>query len=177
MQFSTLFAAASVLAGFVSAAPVSNFVKFTIESENKDLDGKGLYSRHEGAAINYVFLADQAQTLNLNTTSGAIYLSAGNSDGQSFPQFLSVLENGFPGLQVSASGAPVTTWTFENGYLKGNGSDAFFIAKDTKDPYNYSKDNYQIGLFPNIGSSVSAATAGYSNVNPVKVKVAQSATA
>lgn len=177
MQFSTLFAAASVLAGFVSAAPVSNFVKFTIESENKDLDGKGLYSRHEGAAINYVFVGDEAQTLNLNTSNGAIYLSTGNSEGQSFPQFLSVLEYGFPGLQVSASGAPVTTWTFEDGYLKGNGSDAFFIAKDTKDPYNYSKDIYQIGLFPNIGSSVSAATAGYSNVNPVKVKVAQSATA
>lgn len=178
MQFSSLLAAASVLVSAVSALPVQNFVKFTVESDKDELNGKGLSSIHEGAAINYVFLGDNSQTLNLNTTSGEIYQSFTSADGQTFNQYLSVLGGGFPGLQVSAASAYPTTWTFEDGYLKGNGSDSFLVAKNTHDPYRYSEKSYQIGFSTEIDAAVSDAYGnGLTDVNVVKVKVQQTATA
>lgn len=171
MQFSTLLAAASVLVSAVSASPISNFVTLTLESENDELNNKGLYSIHEGAAINYVFVGDEPTTLNLNTTSGDIYQTFQNADGQSFNQYLQVLGYGFPGLEVSV-GSPETTWTFVDGYLRGNGSNNFYVAKNTSDPYRVSVNSYQLGLFPE-GFDASA----FVDVHPVKVKVAQSATA
>jgi len=171
MQFSTLFAAASVLAGVASATPISKYVKFTVESDVQDINNKGLSSTHEGAGVDYFFLGDEAQQLTLNTTSGDIYANLEVAGGESYPLPLNVISTGFPGLEAGGE-VYKTNWSFEDGYLKGNGSDNFYVAKNTNDPYQYSKNQYQIGLFPENSS-----TDAFADVHSVKVKVQQYATA
>ncbi|CAN0521096.1 unnamed protein product, partial [Scytosiphon promiscuus] len=54
MKFSTICVAA--LAALTQASPVKNTikdVKLTVESDNKEINGKGLSSLHEGAGLNY----------------------------------------------------------------------------------------------------------------------------
>ncbi|CCH41108.1 putative secreted protein [Wickerhamomyces ciferrii] len=171
MQFKTLIATAASLIAFVNAEAAQNYVQFYAESDIKEINGKGLSSIHEGAALNYFFLGEDPEILDYNPETGAISSSLNTGDGQSIDlAFEASVGSRFPTLQVTAGAQTATSWTFEDGYLKGNGSQNFFVAKNTSDPYRYSEKSYQVALFPE-----GASTSGFVDVHPIKIKVTQSA--
>ncbi|CCH40889.1 putative membrane protein [Wickerhamomyces ciferrii] len=164
MQFSTLLATAVALTG-ASAAAIQSSIRFNIESENQEVNNKGLSSIHEGAAINYFFAGEGSESFDFDYKTGVISKKVEIADNQSYEEFFTIQEggSGFHTLQTSPS-YDNTKWAVENGYLTGNGSDTFFAVKGTNDPYNYSKESFQIGVMaphsPNI----------YDAVVPIKIK-------
>lgn len=141
MKFASILTLAT-LAYKASAATVP--AQLAIESNN-DLNDKKLYSIHEGAAINYVFVGNdngqefqydqdnQKLTYQINATPNPINLSLGALD-----EFVS----------VAVTSDPVDI-TFDNNYLKFNGSsDNFYACKNLPDPYGYSKSSPALTFQP-----------------------------
>lgn len=146
MKFSTILTTAATSFALAQARTV----RFFTESNDTQINHKGLYSTHEGAGINYMFLGgDDAQNYTV-TDYGEIFLSQDSADGSTFKQTLSIVNypNVFPYLQLSVTPDNVN-WYIDDGYLSGNGSDNFWVAKNTSDPYNFSQYSYTIGLFLN----------------------------
>jgi len=161
MKFSTILATAASL-----ALTQARTVRFFTESNNTKVNNKGLYSAHEGAGINYLFLDGEPQNFTI-TDAGEIYYPIQTGDGKSYPQTLSIVNSpgSFPSLQVSVTGDDVY-WLIENDYLSANGSSNFWAAKNTSDPYNYSNYAYNIGLFLNGTTNPTK----YVDATPVKIK-------
>ncbi|CCH41107.1 putative secreted protein [Wickerhamomyces ciferrii] len=170
MKLSTVLTLAVSIIGYASAAPAPftpdpvNNVQFFVESENPNVQGKSLHHRHEGAAVDFVFLGDAPATFKYDYKTDVITADVGTE----YPLYFSVLSGvEFPTLQVSAASSYYTKWAVEDGYLTGNGSSNFIAAKNTGDPYNYSKDSFQVALFPEGGIPGRYVT----DVTDVKIKV------
>lgn len=140
MKFSTICVAA--LAALTQASPVKNTikdVKLTVESDNKEINGKGLSSLHEGAGLNYFFLGEGSQDLKYDSSSQKLYFDISDEITYSFSVYsdfaiIGVLEP----YKVE----------FNDNYLKVNGTtEGFFACKNVNDPYQYSKDSYALMNF------------------------------
>ena len=137
MKFSTICVAA--LAALAQASPVKHSikdVKLTVESDNTEINGKGLSSLHEGAGLNYFFLGEGSQDLKYNSSDKQLYFDVSDDIKFSF--------------SVSGNFATIGVLEpykveFEHNYLKVNGTtDGFFACKNVNDPYRYSENSYAL---------------------------------
>ncbi|KAK9320529.1 hypothetical protein V1517DRAFT_329092 [Lipomyces orientalis] len=137
MKFLTLATLAALASG---ALAVTKNVTLKVKSDDATIDGMGLSSIHEGAAINYVFLGIGSEDLVYETTNSTIYDPAIIPQ---FPFYLQIWGNVIAvavGLTDDVSQFRVDS----NSYLTVNGSEnVFYAAKNTNDPYNYSSAQYQ----------------------------------
>ncbi|CAD1811203.1 hypothetical protein FOB58_002242 [Candida parapsilosis] len=138
MQF---FKSVSLLALAAQAFAGLSQYQFFAKTGNKELDGHGLYYIHEGAAINYYFLANNTET---SSASVVTY----NDETQEFyyqvnPQIRFVLTVSGGILQLSA-GEPLKTSIGDDGIISFNGSELLSVVKSIDDPYGYSKENFAV---------------------------------
>ncbi|OWB57975.1 hypothetical protein B5S28_g3961 [[Candida] boidinii] len=146
MKFSTISIAAlsaQVMSGALAADSFNGEeITLTVSSESDEINGKGLTSIHEGAGINYVFLADGNTELYYDADKKVVY----QPFLESSYQFLAAIGSYFA-LTVTSSG---NEFTFDDeGVLYLNGSSSgFYACKDTKDPYNYSQKTYELMYYP-----------------------------
>ena len=134
MQF--LFSLASILALSPAALAAVRQVQLFAQSDNAEVNDYGISSVHEGAGINYLFLAapNVAETVNYDDSKYILYLDSSVaqqdfsiSEGQGFLQF-----GGFS-IRVDIA---------EDGTVSFEGSDSVVAAKNVNDPYNRSEQDY-----------------------------------
>ena len=139
MKFLT---AASLLTLSSSALAAIKDIQLYAQSSNNEVNDFGISSRHEGAALNYLFLAAPgvAENLKYDDETKTVYteLKAGSSTVR---QPLNV---GNTVLQLGGSGDGTKVDIAEDGTLSFDGSDSIGAAKNINDPYNYSKDSYAV---------------------------------
>lgn len=140
MKFTTIAFTASTL-----SAVLANVyqVQLYAKSDNKETDGKGLQSLHEGAGINYFFLGESAEVLSYDDSAKTISATNGNvgTAGRSGGNFFGIAVTG---------GASATV---ENEQLTVDGTSAFFATKNVNDPYDYSNKSYAV-LFSEEGDAI-----------------------
>ncbi|KAK9478781.1 hypothetical protein V1514DRAFT_330363 [Lipomyces japonicus] len=147
MRFFTTLAS---IASLATAALAASTVKLTAKSDSSEVNGKGLYYIHEGAAINYVFLGDGAADLVYYSENGTFYAP----DSQ-YPFALGIV-----GSIVQVGVAGTTEFTISSGKLAVNGSTAgFYAAKNTNDPYDYSASAYEVLYYSDKSAAPSDAIA------------------
>lgn len=149
MKFSTIFAAAASLLTVANAAPApapttsSDGELYLVElitiAKDVELRGKYLSAKHEGAGINYIFLASESsQSYLYNTSKKKLVQNVGRFEydfniQDTIPQF-SVL--GSDNVDLA------------DGYLNFNGSiDGFAACKNINDPYHYSESEYALTYY------------------------------
>lgn len=140
MKFSTaLFTATTFLTALAAPSSTVNY-KLQIDADNSEVNGKYVLPYHEGAGINYSFLSGQAETFTYNPTTHVLYQSIKDSDSENIPYNFSVNEH-----HVLFSVIGTDEIDIIDGKLSFKGSaDSFFACKNTGDPYNYSKDTYEL---------------------------------
>ena len=125
-----------------SALAAIKDIQLYAQSSNNEVNDFGISSRHEGAALNYLFLAAPgvAENLKYDDETKTVYteLKAGSSTVR---QPLNV---GNTVLQLGGSGDGTKVDIAEDGTLSFDGSDSIGAAKNINDPYNYSKDSYAV---------------------------------
>ncbi|RCK59071.1 Cell wall protein PGA31 [Candida viswanathii] len=134
MQF--LYSVASILALSPAALAAVRKVQLFASSDNADVNDYGVSSVHEGAGVNYLFLAAPgvAETVNYDDEKYILYLE--NSVGE---QVFSISQGqGF--LQYGESSVRVDI--AEDGTVSFDGSDSVVAAKNVNDPYNRSEQDY-----------------------------------
>lgn len=142
MKFSTVSIAAlsaQIMSGVLADESLNgDKIALTVSSKSDEINGKGLSSIHEGAAINYVFLGDGTTELYYDATQKVIY----QPFIENYYQFLDAT-GPYVALTVST---PSSVFTFDNeGLLYLNGSSSgFYACKDTNDPYSYSQNSYEL---------------------------------
>ncbi|KAK9342431.1 hypothetical protein V1522DRAFT_327800, partial [Lipomyces starkeyi] len=134
------FSALAIIATFASSAlAATKSVYLTVKSDNPTIDGQGLSSIHEGAAINYVFLgsggSEELVYESSNSTIYNPYIFPG------YPFYLQIWGN----IVVVAVGETITQFKIDSSnYLTVNGSESgFYAVMNTNDPYNYSAYEYE----------------------------------
>ncbi|KAK9350100.1 hypothetical protein V1505DRAFT_378047 [Lipomyces doorenjongii] len=140
MKFSTL----AILATFVSSAlAATESVYLKVKSDNPTIDGQGLSSIHEGAAINYVFLGSGSEELVYDSSNSTIY------DPYIFPGYPFYLQI-WGNIVIIGVGETITEFEIDSSnYLTVNGSESgFYAVMDTNDPYNYSAYAYEALYYP-----------------------------
>ncbi|KAK9364544.1 hypothetical protein V1509DRAFT_636036 [Lipomyces kononenkoae] len=141
MKFLAL-ATFATFATSVLAATESIYLK--VKSDNSTIDGQGLSSIHEGAAINYVFLGGASELLAYESTNNTIY------DPYIFPPYPFYLQL-WGSILIIGVGVVDDVEQFRidsNNYLTVNGSEnVFYATMNTNDPYNYSAYSYQALYF------------------------------
>ncbi|ESW97551.1 hypothetical protein KL918_002924 [Ogataea parapolymorpha] len=139
MRFSSTLALATIVASVLSQK-----VSLYVDAPGGDFRGKGLEPRHEGAALDYLFLTD-----------GSSY--SWNYDAATKKLIAPQAQYNFP---ITLGGAPYVAWgatpgyesfTFANdGTLQVNGSsNGFYACKNTNDPYRYSSTAYELMYYKN----------------------------
>ncbi|KAK9384643.1 hypothetical protein V1515DRAFT_526586, partial [Lipomyces mesembrius] len=138
------FSALAILATFASSAlAATESVYLKVKSDNATIDGQGLSSIHEGAAINYVFLGSGgSEELVYESSNNTIY------DPYIFPGYPFYLQI-WGNIVVIAVGETVTQFKIDSSnYLTVNGSESgFYAVMNTNDPYNYSAYAYEALYF------------------------------
>ncbi|KAK9482511.1 hypothetical protein V1527DRAFT_392339, partial [Lipomyces starkeyi] len=134
------FSALAIIATFVSSAlAATKSVYLTVKSDNPTIDGQGLSSIHEGAAINYVFLGSGgSEELVYESSNSTIY------DPYIFPGYPFYLQI-WGNIVIIGVGETVTQFKIDSSnYLTVNGSESgFYAVMNTNDPYNYSAYSYE----------------------------------
>lgn len=111
----------------------------TVESDNKEINGNGLSSLHEGAGLNYFFLGKDSEELNYDSASQQLYFDVNDQIRYAF----SVVSN-FATIGVLES----YKVDFKDEYLKVNGTtEGFYACKNVNDPYRYSEGRYALMNF------------------------------
>lgn len=108
-------------------------VEFQIESPDDSIDGKGIVARHEGAAINYLFVSGSNVTMQLHfdPQTHTLFQPVNNNTNYRFNV------NNNIAMLTGTGNQPVT---LDNYYLNYNNSvTGFGACKDVKDPYGISK--------------------------------------
>ncbi|KAI5966861.1 uncharacterized protein KGF55_000270 [Candida pseudojiufengensis] len=139
MKYLTFASILSLLSSTTLAAIKD--IQLIAESNDQEINSKGLSSIHEGAGINYFFLGENPQNLKYDDEKKQIYILLNVNNGQQqVPQSLNF--NGkFLSLSVSE---PLAVEIDENDILQFDGSNNLFAAKDQNDPYQYSRSSYAI---------------------------------
>lgn len=123
-------------------------------SNDTEVNHKGLSSIHEGAAINYFQLGDDAEVLEYDEEKGIIYKEIDiGGVGYNWTVSVSDVNSGFPYLELGPNeGAgdewQVTQWGTDR-FLFSENPDLFgpfSVAKNTSDPYRVSERAYLVGL-------------------------------
>ncbi|KAI3406857.1 hypothetical protein KGF56_000318 [Candida oxycetoniae] len=127
-----------------SLAALSQIQLFA-KSENKEIDGKGLYYTHEGAGINYFFISTEESSpqLTYDDVSKEIYR-------QISPQIRFQFSKESDIVQLSVF-SPETVEIKEDGLLTFTGSDTLYAAKNINDPYRYSENAYAVVVGDSFG--------------------------
>ncbi|GME71185.1 unnamed protein product [Ambrosiozyma monospora] len=170
MQFSvrsalSLFAilSASVMADDSNLENIGLYV----ESDNTEIDGNGLSSKHSGAGIDYFFLGTGSETLIFDSSKAQIYK---NFAGQ-YEQYFDVATSNYVQMTVSDANIASVQFTQVDGgkqYLTlGSSQDGFYACKNVNDPYNYSASSYELMYYAdgNVNNDSCVAVKVYREVN------------
>ena len=139
MKFLT---AASLLTLSSSALAAIKDIQLYAQSSNNEVNDFGISSQHEGAALNYLFLAAPgvAQNLKYDDETKSIFAELKTASST----VRKPLNVGSTVLQLGGSGDGVKVDIAEDGTLTFDGSDSVGAAKNINDPYNYSEDSYAV---------------------------------
>ncbi|KAG5418831.1 PGA30 [Candida metapsilosis] len=149
------FIPASLLALSSGSLAAIRQVQLLASSDNEEVNGKGLYSTHEGAGINYFFLG-AGQNLQYDDEARAVYVTLGGN----LPDVKQSL--GFTGNVLSLTVAePLQVDIAENGTVTFPGSDALAAAKNINDPYRYSERVFAVVKADTDGSIPLKLTAKF----------------
>lgn len=148
MKFATLFTAAASLLAVANAAPTKRSeteVKLYVISPGTEVNNKGIFAKHEGAGVNYVFIGENTETYYFDETTSTLYQQAGDL------KLPFVISGGI--AQFSVAGGEPISLSFDHDYLAINGSThALAACKNINDPYRYSENEwavtYQPGAIP-----------------------------
>ncbi|GME87273.1 unnamed protein product [Ambrosiozyma monospora] len=149
MQFSLLALSLSALVSKAFAATSNNGVepaKLYVNSTAPQVFGAGVFAKHEGAGIDYLFLAQDSDVLVWDGEQ--IYT---NKIGYS--QYFN-LDSNYVQLTVAGKNSePISFVDIDDkNYLTVGGKlDGFYACKNTNDPYKYSTDSYELMYYPNGG--------------------------
>lgn len=111
------------------------------QSDDQSINGNGLSSIHEGAAINYFFLGSAAQTLVYDDENNWIYFQPIPDLKQYFSVYQTI-------VQMTVATEAGTTVTIDDaGVLSFEGSSDFYAQKNINDPYSYSKTSFAVLQF------------------------------
>lgn len=144
-------------------------VSLVTESANDEINNKGLAALHEGAGINYLFLSNgastEAEAFAFSPESGKVYqpTHVTGVDGPYVSKWNLTQYPGADAILAGVIGGPQVL--VKNNYLTVNGSSTFYAAKNTSDPYGYSKRSYQL------------VARNTTNAVPLKVKLVKQAAA
>ncbi|KAI5969084.1 hypothetical protein CANMA_001889 [Candida margitis] len=139
MQF---FKSLSILAlAAQSLAELTQYQLFA-KSDDKEIDGNGIYYINEGDNISYFFIsngtdAPSASTITYDDENQEFY-------HQVSPEIKCVLTNTHFILQLTATSEPMRIPIDEDGVIDFGSSYQLYAVKDFGDHYGYSKDNYGI---------------------------------
>lgn len=134
MLFKNLLTVAAT-AAVASAEDVYLYVK----SDDASIDGNSLGYPHEGAGLNYFFLGTgAASALTYDSENKTITYPIGSGFYEYFTTYGS-----YVGLMVTGPGADIT-FDDNNTLLYNGTSENFYACKDTNDPYQYSKEQYEV---------------------------------
>ncbi|RCK62587.1 Cell wall protein PGA30 [Candida viswanathii] len=138
MKFLT---AASLLTLSSSALAAIRQVQLFAQSSNQEINNFGISSLHEGAGINYLFLAapGTAQTLQFDDATNTIFVDLGSQP----PARQSLVVAGNI-VQLSVAGEPLNVQIAEDGLVSFPGSDSIAAAKNINDPYRYSEELFAV---------------------------------
>lgn len=133
-------------------------VQFFATSDNEEVNGKGLYSTHEGAGINYFFLG-AGQTLQYNDEARVVYIELNSQPPAK--QYLA-----FTGdvLSLTVAEQPLPVDIAEDGSVTFPGSDALAAAKNINDPYRYSESVFAVVKAGGEGSIPLTVSAKFGDV-------------
>ncbi|EMG47018.1 PGA30 Cell wall protein PGA30 [Candida maltosa Xu316] len=134
MKFSTSIAA--ILSLTSTAFGALTQYRLVAESDNKDIDGKGLTFLHEGAGINYAFLSDTGVTVTYDDKTKLLYYPVSPQ-----LQFNFGVEGNIVQFSVTP---PAAVEIGTDGTVSFTGSDSVHAAKDINDPYQYSKGSFAV---------------------------------
>ncbi|GME97684.1 unnamed protein product [Ambrosiozyma monospora] len=150
MQFAIIFALTVLstispsLARFV--LPASLFVN----SSNLAVSGSGIYGKHSGAGIDYLYLGDKSYNSSqlLMTDGTQLYT---NRTG--YAKYFNV-DDHYAKLTVSGPNSKNIEFDYydDKHYLTVGGEmGGFFACKNTSDPYNYSLSEFELMYYPTGG--------------------------
>ena len=144
-------------------------VSLVTESANDEINNKGLTGLHEGAGFNYLFLSNgastEAEAFAFSPESSKVYqpTHVTGVDGPYVSKWNLTQYPGGDAILAGVLGGPQVL--VKNNYLTVNGSSTFYAAKNTSDPYGYSKRSYQL------------VARNTTNAIPLKVKLVKQAAA
>ncbi|EER35609.1 predicted protein [Candida tropicalis MYA-3404] len=151
---------------FIAAvlATVSNLTLY-VKSNDKGIHNKVVNSIHEGAAVNYLFLSNSTQKFQYNSTAKSLYAIVEIGGGPE-PFYFGTFEDKnyqvIAGLEDEALGVEIA----DNGELQFDGD--VYAAKNIKDPYDYSTEDYFLIDHETNGSIPVKLYAKFSNKNTTK---------
>ena len=114
-------------------------VRLYATSEDISFNGRGLYSIHEGAGINYLFLG-APQLLQYNNESRVLYLELSTPPSNA-KQYLA-FQSEFLALTVAQEPLPVDI--ANDGTVTFPRSEPLYAAKNVSDPYRHSEEVYAV---------------------------------
>ena len=114
-------------------------VRLYATSEDISFNGRGLYSIHEGAGINYLFLG-APQLLQYNNESRVLYLELSTPPSNA-KQYLA-FQSEFLALTVAQEPLPVDIAS--DGTVTFPRSEPLYAAKNVSDPYRHSEKVYAV---------------------------------
>lgn len=132
---------ASLLTLSSSALAAIRQVQLFAQSDNEEINTFGLSSIHEGAGINYFFLAapGTAQTLQFDDETNNIFAELGSTPPAR--QYFVISGNI---LQLSVAGEPLNVQIADDGLVSFPGSESIAAAKNINDPYRYSEEQFAV---------------------------------
>ena len=159
---------ASLLTLSSSALAAIRQVQLFAQSDNEEINTFGLSSIHEGAGINYFFLAapGTAQTLQFDDETNNIFAELGSTPPAR--QYFVISGNI---LQLSVAGEPLNVQIADDGLVSFPGSESIAAAKNINDPYRYSEEQFAVVTNGAEGSIPFKIVAKFVDENQKKLKV------
>lgn len=135
MRFtSVLLLASSALAAIVP-------VRLVAHSDNDEINGMGISSIHEGAGINYMFLASQGQELQYDDGARVLFIQPTPELRQYF-----AIDGGI--VQMTVAAQPLAVSFGDDGAAIFDGDATIYAQKNINDPYRYSETSFFLVSHP-----------------------------
>ena len=123
-----------------SALATISSIQLFAKSDDSKVDGLGLYSKHEGAAIDYLFLGKNGADLKYDDEKKQIFQELKTSS-ITVRQLFTL---GGDVYEVGATDNFIPVTINKDGTLSFTGDDKVYASKNVNDPYRYSESEYAV---------------------------------
>ncbi|GME74997.1 unnamed protein product [Ambrosiozyma monospora] len=124
-------------------------ISLYVESNNTEINGNGLVSKHSGAGVDNIYLATEAEQLIYDNSKNLVYRDYA---GQ-YKEYLDGDSDGF--IKLTVSDDLFATFLFGDSidggkeYMSwGSAQTGFYACKNVNEAYNYSASQYELMYYP-----------------------------